>query len=131
MRRLVLTIGATIIAASPAAAIDARFERTLRMLAPAERLEQLCDYTAMQQIRKEHKSFRPDRVVAGAGADPQIQERTHTVVAKSAAFRSRKKWYALTYSCTAAADHMAVTSFSYSLGEEIPESKWASYGLWD
>jgi Domain of Unknown Function (DUF930) len=129
MRRLVGTIGATLILASPAAAIDARFERSLRMLAPTERLEQLCDYTAMQQIRKEHKPFRPDRVVAGAGADPQIRD--HTVVAKGAAFRSKKKWYALTFRCTAASDHLAVTSFSYTIGEEIPESKWASYGLWE
>ena len=73
----------------------------------------------MQQIRKDHKPFRPDRVVAGAGSDPQIKE--HTVVAKSAAFRSRKKWYALSFNCTAAPDHLAVTSFSYTIGEEIPE----------
>jgi hypothetical protein len=129
MRRLVLTIGATLILASPATAIDTRFERSLRMLAPLERLEQLCDYTAMQQIRNEHKPFRPDRVVAGAGLDPRIHE--HTVLAKSAAFRSRKKWYALSYTCTAAPDHLAVTSFSYTIGDEIPEAKWKSYGLWE
>jgi hypothetical protein len=68
-------------------------------------------------------------VVASAGSDPEIKD--HTVVAKSAAFRSRKKWYALTYRCTATPDHLAVTSFSYTIGEEIPESKWASYGLWE
>jgi hypothetical protein len=129
MRQLVLTIGATIILAGSAAAMDARFERSLRMLAPSERLEQLCDYTAMQQIRKDHKPFRPDRIVAGAGAEPQIKE--HSVVAKSAAFRSRKKWYALSYHCTAATDHLVVTSFTYALGEEIPESSWAKYGLWE
>jgi hypothetical protein len=129
MRQLVLTIGATVILAYPATAADTRFERSLRMLAPAERLEQLCDYTAMQQIRKDHAPFRPDRVVAGAGADPQIKH--HTVIAKSAAFRSRKKWYALSFECTAAADHLAVTSFSYKLGDEIPESNWAKFGLWE
>src|SRR6185312_17500869 len=123
MRPLVLTIGATIILMQPAAAMDARFERSLRMLAPPERLEQLCDYTAMQEIRKDHKPYRPDRIVAGAGADPQIKE--HTVIARSAAFRSQRKWYALSYHCTAAADHLAVTSFSYKLGDEIPESSWA------
>jgi len=129
MRQLVLTIGATIILTQPAAAIDARFERSLRMLAPPERLEQLCDYTAMQEIRKDHKPYRPDRIVAGAGAEPQIKE--HTVVARSAAFRSQRKWYALSYQCTAAADHLAVTSFSYKLGDEIPESSWAKFGLWE
>lgn len=129
MRRLVLTIGATLILASPAAAIDARFERSLRRLAPIDRLEQLCDYVAMQRIRKEHKPFRPDRAVAGARSAAKIDD--HTVVAKGGAFRSRKKWYALSYTCTAASDHMAVISFSYKIGSEIPEEKWASYGLWE
>lgn len=129
MRQLVLTVGAIIVLAGQAAAMDARFERSLRMLAPSERLEQLCDYTAMQQIRKDHKLFRPDRVVAGAGLEPKIKD--HTVVAKNAAFRSRKKWYAFSFECTAAGDHLAVTSFSYKLGEEIPESNWAKLGLWE
>jgi Domain of Unknown Function (DUF930) len=129
MRRFVLTIGATLILVSQAAATDTRFERSLRMLAPIDRLEQLCDYAAMQRIRKEHKPFRPDRAVAGARSDAQIHD--HTVVAKGGAFRSRKKWYALSYTCTAAPDHMAVISFSYTIGPEIPEEKWASYGLWE
>ncbi len=129
MRRLVVTIGATLVLASSASAHDTRFERSLKMLAPADRLEQLCDYTAMQRIRKEHKPFRPDRAIASARSDAQIHD--HTVVAKGAAFRSRKKWYALSYTCTAAPDHLVVTSFSYTLGDEIPEAKWASYGLWE
>ena len=62
MRRLVLTIGATLILASPAAAIDARFERSLHRLAPIDRLKQLCDYVAMQRIRKEHKPVPEDLV---------------------------------------------------------------------
>jgi hypothetical protein len=129
MRRLAVTIGTVIALAGPAAAMDARFEKSLRMLAPIDRLEQLCDYVAMQHIRKDHKPLRPDRVVAGAGSEPQIKD--HTVVAKAGAFRSRKKWYMLSYRCTAAPDHLAVTSFSYKIGDEIPESKWASYGLWE
>jgi hypothetical protein len=34
------------------------------------------------------------------------------------------------YSCTASPDHLQVLSFKLTIGEEIPESKWASYGLW-
>jgi hypothetical protein len=128
MRRLAIIIGATVLLASPAAAIDARFEKSLRMLAPIDRLEQLCAYTAMQEIRKDHKEFRPDRVVASAGVEPEIKD--HAVAAKGAAFRSRKKWYSLSFHCTAATDHLAVTSFSYTIGDEIPEAKWVSYGLW-
>lgn len=131
-QRLVLTIGATLglclALAAPAAAIDARFERALRKLGPIERLEQLCNFTAMQRIRSEHKPFRPDSAVASARSDVRIRE--HTAEAKGAAFRSRKKWYVLSYTCKAEPDHMAVVSFSYTVGGEIPEEKWVGYGLW-
>jgi hypothetical protein len=127
MRRLALTIGATLILASPAPAADIRFLRSLQMLDPVDRLEQLCDYVAMTQIRKDHKTFRPDRAVAGN--EPHIKG--DTIEAKDGAFRSRRKWYALSYHCTAAPDHLTVTSFKYRIGDEIPEAQWASYGLWD
>jgi Domain of Unknown Function (DUF930) len=128
MRRLVLTIGATLILTSPAGAIDARFARSLKMLAPVDRMEQLCDYRAMKQIREDHKNYRPDRLVAGARAHARIHD--HTVDAQGAAFRSRRHWYALTYTCTTAPDDMSVIAFSYTVGEEIPHDKWAAYDLW-
>ncbi len=127
MRRLVLTIGAVLTLTAPTSAADQRFERSLKMLDPVDRLEQLCDYAAMQAIRKEHAVFWPDRAVAGN--KPHING--DTIVAKDGAFRSRKKWYALSYFCTAASDHLSVISFKYKIGGEIPEANWASYGLWD
>jgi hypothetical protein len=99
------------------------------MLAPAERLEQLCDYAAMTRIRGEKGEFRPDRAVANAMAEPSMQGDTLEV--SGGAFRSKKKWYALTYRCVATPDHMKIVSFSYSVGGEIPEAKWASFGLWE
>ena len=134
MRRLALTIGAAILlvgaaGAAGAAARENRFERSLKMLAPVDRLEQLCDYTAMKRIRTDHRPFRPDRAVAGAAKEPHIKD--NTIVAKGGAFRSRKKWYELSYTCTAAPDHLSVTSFTYNIGPEIPENKWTSYGLWE
>lgn len=114
---------------SKAAGQEARFERSLKMLEPTERLEQLCDYTAMTNIRKDSKDFRPDRAVAGARAEPHVIG--HSIEAKGAAFRSRGKWYTLTYNCAADAEHMKVLSFKYVIGEEIPESKWAAFNLFD
>lgn len=132
MRVFALAVGAAMLAAALFAATqvtaDPRFEKSLHMLAPEERLEQLCDYTAMKQIRRDQKQFRPDRAVANAMADPRIAQ--HTIEAKGAAFRSRGKWYALTFSCTASPDHMEVVSFRYTIGAEIPESKWAAFNLW-
>ncbi|MCX7295976.1 MAG: DUF930 domain-containing protein [Hyphomicrobiales bacterium] len=111
------------------AAADARLERSLRMLAPAERLEQLCDYTAMASIRKDAGNFRPERAVANAGAEVKVKN--DTIVANAGAFRSRGKWYGMAYTCSATPDHMQVLSFQYTIGGEIPEAKWATYGLFD
>lgn len=129
MRALGLAVVAATITVVTAVAADDRFERSLKMLAPAERLEQLCDYTAMTRIRSDSKEFRPDRAVANAMAEPKTSGDTLEVT--GGAFRSRKKWYALSYRCTATPDHLAVTAFHYTVGAEIPESKWAAFGLWD
>ena len=121
--------GALSVVAAQASGADEKFEKALLKLDPSVRLEQLCDYTALKQIRADHKDFRPDRAVANAMAEPQVRQ--DTVEAKAGAFRSRKKWYTLTYSCTATPDHLKVVSFKYAVGAEIPVTKWAGYGLWD
>lgn len=128
MRALGLAIGAVAVFVAYTAAAETRFERSLKMLAPAERLEQLCDYTAMTRIRQDARHFRPDRAVANAMSD--VLHKNDTIVAKGGAFRSRGKWYALSYTCTAEPEHLKVKSFQYTVGNEIPEEKWASYGLW-
>lgn len=130
MRVLALAIGATVIFTAHAAAADAkRIERSLKMLAPEERLEQLCDYTAMARIRKETK-HRPDRAVAGAMSDPVVINE-HTIEASGAAMRSKGKWFELDYHCSADLANLKVLSFRFKVGDEIPETKWASYGLWE
>jgi hypothetical protein len=127
MRLIALTTGIIVLVTASAAA-EGRFERSLRMLAPMERLVQICDYTAMKRVRKEHRTYRPDRAVADATAETRITD--NTVEAAGAAFRSRGKWYGLAYTCKAAPDNMNVLSFHYKIGDEIPESKWVAYGLW-
>jgi hypothetical protein len=130
MRVWFLAVGVvTTLVTQAVAADDARFFKSLQKLAPIERLEQLCDYTALKKIRGDSRHFRPDRAVASAGADVKMKH--DTIEAVSGAFRSRGKWYALTYSCTAAPDHLTILSFRYKVGDEIPESKWAGFGLWD
>jgi hypothetical protein len=128
MRRLGLVIGAAVVVTAQAAAADARFEKSLQKLDPATRLEQICDYTAMMQIRKDDKNYRPDRALANAMADANVSN--DTIKAPAGAFRSSGKWYRLTYSCTASPDHLKVISFRYTIGPEIPETQWAAYGLW-
>lgn len=129
MRFFALALGAACLFTTQAMAIDARFERVLKMLDPGARLEQLCDYTAMSSIKKDTREYRPDRAIAGARAEPMVKG--DTIKAEGAAFRSRKKWYALTYTCAADPEHMKVLAFKYKIGAEIPESNWAAYNLFD
>lgn len=133
MQRSAMAMGLLAIAAVPLlaqeAAAESRFIRGLRQLAPEDRLMQLCDFTAMQRIGKEHRKFRPDRAVADASKESRIKG--HTIVAEGGAFRSKGDWYALSYTCTATADHLKVTSFKYKIGDEIPEAQWKKYGLWE
>ncbi len=129
LRALGLATGAAAVFVAQAAAADAKFEKSLLMLDPSERLEQLCDYTAMTQIRNDDKSYRPDRAVANASAEPVAKQ--DTVDTQGGAFRSRGKWYALSYRCQATPDHLSVIAFKYTIGPEIPETKWAGFGLWE
>ena len=124
-----LAISAATLIAAQAAAADSRFEKSLLPLGPVDRLEQLCDYTAMTQIRKDAGNFRPDRAIANAISEPRVSQ--DSIEAKGGAFRSRSKWYALAYACAATPDHLKITSFRYTIGAEIPETKWAGYGLWE
>lgn len=129
MRLFALALGAACLFTTQAMAMDPRLERVLKKLDPAARLEQLCDYAAMSSIKKDQREYRPDRAVAGARGEPQVKG--HTIKAEGAAFRSRGKWYAMSYSCAADADHMKVLSFKYKIGAEIPTSQWAAYNLFD
>jgi hypothetical protein len=132
MRLMGFAVGVVLaagIGAALASGPDEKFEKVLLKLDPSARLEQLCDYTALKQIRADHKDFRPDRAVASAMAEPRVSQ--DTVEAKAGAFRSGKKWYAMSYTCTATPDHLKVVDFKYTVGEEIPVTKWAGYGLWE
>src|SRR5262249_46636561 len=116
---------ATTIAAAAAVAAEGRFEGSFKKRSPAER----CDYTAMSRIREQNKDYRPDRAVANAMAEPVASGDTLEV--SGGAFRSRKKWFALSYRCTATPDHLTIVNFRFTIGEEIPEGKWAAFGLWE
>ncbi len=101
--------------------------RALPQLAVDERLVQLCNIEAMEQVRLANLGHVPEAVVAYAMADLKFGGRT--LEADGGAFRSGRHWYNLKYKCSAAADYRDVVSFAYEVGEEIPESQWASHNL--
>lgn len=141
MRMLVLAIGVALIVTSVHAREKRhkrvksshfnveRIEKSLNKLGPDERLVQVCDLAAMQRIRMDQPDYKPDRVVADA-VKPTVIDK-NTVLASGGAFRSKKKWYALSYSCTAVDGDMKADKFEYKVGAEIPANQWTGYGLWE
>jgi Domain of Unknown Function (DUF930) len=110
-----------------ASAIDAKVERMLKQLDPDARFEQICDLEAMQRIGKD-KTYRPERTIVSALADPKVADATMT--GAGGAFKSKGQWYQFSFTCKTSPDHMQVLSFSYQIGEPIPQEQWEKNGLW-
>jgi len=99
----------------------------LKMLAPEARAEQNCNAQVSERIRREHKEFRPDEVVAYAFGD--VKTRGPELSAPGAAFRSRKTWYRVSYQCRVTPDGLGIESFTYSLGPTVPREAWSEHYL--
>ena len=110
-------------------ALEAALIAGLKKLDPSTRLEQRCDIEAMNRIDKDKTGFRPERVVAGASSDTSVEG--DTLKGNGAAFRSKGKWYGLSFVCTTTDDRMDVTAFEYKIGKPIPEAHWEEYGLYE
>jgi hypothetical protein len=125
-----IVMAACLIAAftMPAGAASKRVEKKLEILDPMTRLEQICAIETMSRVHKDKNPHRPDRAIIYALAAPVLKG--DTVTGEGGAFRSKGKWYRYSFTCKATADHMAVSSFSYKIGDPIPEEKWESYGLY-
>ena len=108
--------------------VDPRFYASLRRLDAATRLDQICDYEAMLRIGHDPNRFHPDRAKAEVISTPRRTE--NSIITDGGAFRSGGRWFSLSYSCKTTPDHMTVISFSYHVGNAIPESDWSKYGLW-
>lgn len=105
----------------------AGLRRTLGTFADSERIIQLCNIEGIEQIKRAEPRFKPDTVVGYAFAD--MVQRGLTLTAAGGAFRSRRRWYGITYSCTVGADLASVSAFSFEVGEAIPEAEWDAHSL--
>jgi Domain of Unknown Function (DUF930) len=123
-----LAFMATVLTATPGLAVDPRFISSLGRLDAATRLEQICDYEAMDRISHGSGGFRPDRAKSDVVTAPD--HLGDLLVGKGGAFRSAGHWYQFSFKCRASPDHLKVLSFDYRVGSMIPESKWNTYGLW-
>ena len=106
---------------------SARLRQAMRALADPERIVQLCDIEAMEQVRRARPDYDPDMVVPYAMA--QTDMRDGMLIATGGAFRSRREWYALSFRCTPAADFSHVEAFEFTLGEQIPHELWEEHYL--
>jgi len=92
-----------------------------------ERILQLCNLEAIEQVGRWSADLEPEFVVAYAIADAEIAN--DRVRADGGAFRSRDHWYRIRFACAVSHDHDAIVDFAFSVGEEIPESQWEIFGL--
>ncbi|MEI9421936.1 DUF930 domain-containing protein [Mesorhizobium sp. Cs1299R1N1] len=99
----------------------------LKTFASDERMVQLCNLEAMDQIRQWHADFQPERVVPYATAEEKITGTT--IAADGAAFRSRKNWYSLKFKCQLAQDGESVIGFEFLVGDPVARDKWDELGL--
>lgn len=104
-----------------------RVARALRMMTVDERLVQLCNIEAMEQISVADIGLEPQTVVAYAMADLQLGRLT--LYAPGGAFFAGGGWYNIRFRCVAQPDYRGVRSFAFEVGEAIPRQDWSSHGL--
>ncbi|MDH4988614.1 DUF930 domain-containing protein [Aminobacter anthyllidis] len=102
-----------------------RARAALATFAPSERTIQLCNIEAMEQIHRWKAELRPDLVVPYATSNLRID--SGSIQADGAAFRAARRWYGVKFTC--GVTDGVVTAFAFSVGETIPEAKWAEYNL--
>ena len=125
MHRVALALG--ILLPASASANDSKVERILKQLDPDARFEQVCDLEATRRIGKD-RSYRPERAIVSALGEPQIANTTMS--GTGGAFKSKGQWFQFSFKCETTPDHMQVQSFSYQIGEPIPQEQWEKSGLW-
>ena len=106
---------------------SAEVRATLPTLAPYERVTQLCNIEAVEQLRMAVGSTSPDSVSASAFAETELND--GRLIASGAAYRSGRMWYGLRFVCTVRPDLEAVTAFELQMGDPIPEAEWDAHGL--
>ncbi|MBS1167177.1 MAG: hypothetical protein H6R00_3202 [Proteobacteria bacterium] len=109
---------------------DARNRKTRQTLAALgsdERLIQLCNIEAMEQLKRWKAGFVADHIVAYATADPSLT--AASIEAPGAAVHAGGKWYRLSFGCTARTDFQRVESFAFTLGRPIPQQEWEQDNL--
>lgn len=105
----------------------AQVRSALPTLDRSERMVQLCNIEALEQIRRAAPEHEPDTLVSYAFGDNVMAGLTLTAI--GGAFRSRRQWYRVSFECTVAPGFDGVTSFIFKLGDAIPAREWEAHNL--
>lgn len=101
--------------------------RELGRLVEEDRIAQLCNLEAMEQIHAWRGDFQPDRLVDYARSDTRMDGRT--LIAHGGAFRSARNWYEVSYQCELDPELSKVVGFAFHVGAAIPREEWAADNL--
>ena len=104
-----------------------RIRQTLTTLADSEQANQLCNIEGLEQLKRAEPDHAADTLVPYAMGD--VMQTGLSLVATGGAFRSRKHWFTVSYTCTVAPDMKSVTAFAFRIGVEIPPSEWDAHDL--
>ncbi len=100
----------------------------LRQLVSEDRIIQLCNLEALEQVHRWKSSFNPNFLVAYAKSDVRLTGR-QAIEADGGAFHDGNRWYEIRFRCETTADLTSVVAFEFAVGREIPRSKWEAYSL--
>lgn len=101
--------------------------RKMATFAPDERVVQLCNLEALEQVHRWKASLDPDLLSPYATAD--LKQSGHSIEADGGAFRAGNHWFAIRFTCRVADDYGSVAAFAFKVGDEIPREKWAAHDL--
>jgi len=100
----------------------------LRQLVSEDRIIQLCNLEALEQVQRWNPRFNPDFLVAYARSDVRLAG-ARAIEAGGGAFHDGNRWHEIRYRCETTPDLASVVAFEFAVGLEIPRGKWEAYSL--
>lgn len=106
---------------------DPRVKQAMGQLPVKKRILQLCSIEALEQIRHQRPKDFPDMLVPFGPSGGFIGK--EQIDASGGAYRSKGNWYDVNFKCKVDLETIEVVSFSYAIGDIVPEMAWKSRKL--
>ncbi|MFT3731749.1 MAG: DUF930 domain-containing protein [Hyphomicrobium sp.] len=96
-------------------------------LKPEELAPQACIARSIDEIKRENKKLRVDRLKTSIFSRARFDGKT--VTSTGGAFRNHR-WYKLKFTCTVNDNRTKAKTFVYEIGSEVSKEDWEDLGLW-